>query len=423
MNLLLIGGGGREHALAWKLVQSPRVQQVIVAPGNAGIAREPGVSCVPMDVTDIDALIALARANGVSLTVVGPEAPLAEGLVDRFLDAGLPCFGPRRTAAQLEASKAFAKAFMTRHNIPTARFGTFTELAPAHAFIEASDCDLVVKASGLAAGKGVVVTSSKSEAHEALERIMTERTFGLAGACVVLEERLSGPEASLFALCDGEHFLLLPAVQDHKRLLEGDRGPNTGGMGAFAPTPAIDDALAAQLAESIVAPTLAGIKMEGATFVGVLFVGLILTDAGPRVLEYNVRFGDPETQALLPLLESDLVGLIEACLEGRLVPEMLRLRSGSAATVVAASAGYPGSYKKGEPITGTEAVSALKHTKLFWAGVREGEAGLETAGGRVLSVTGWGADLEEALERAYAGMDEVSFEGMQVRPDIGKSGA
>jgi phosphoribosylamine--glycine ligase len=431
MKILVIGRGGREHALAWKLAQSLRVARVFVAPGNGGAAaqdqamgngdhRLAPISNVALSEGDVAGLIAFARQERIGLTVVGPEAPLAAGLVDAFQAAGLRCFGPTLAAARLEASKAFAKAFMARHHIPTGQYAVFSDYKAASAYVQRLSHEVVIKASGLAAGKGVIVPPSPDEAEAALRQIMVERTFGAAGDEVVIEERLYGPEASVLAFCDGRTVALMPAAQDHKPIFDGDRGPNTGGMGAYAPTPLVTPALLDEVVHTILQPVVDGLQAEGTPYVGVLYAGLMLTESGPRVLEYNCRFGDPETQVILPLLESDLVDAMAACLDGRLDQTNVRWRSGAAATVVAASEGYPGSYPKGRKISGVEQADALPNVVVFQAGTRRTQDGsLVTDGGRVLAVAAIGDDLPQAIDDAYAGMDRIQFQGMHVRRDIG----
>jgi phosphoribosylamine--glycine ligase len=416
INILVIGRGGREHALAWKLAQSPRAAKVWVAPGNGGTALAGSITNVSLAEDDAAGLLDLARRESIGLTVVGPEAPLAAGIVDAFQSAGLPCFGPSRAAAQLEASKAFAKAFMVRHRIPSGRFAAFTDYETALTHLRQVDYDVVIKASGLAAGKGVIVPDSLAEAEAALRQMMAEHIFGPAGDEVIIEERLSGPEASVLAFCDGQTVAPMPAAQDHKRIFDGDAGPNTGGMGAYAPAPLVTPALLEEIVHTVLQPTIKGLRAEGKPYVGILYAGLMLTEAGPLVLEFNCRFGDPETQAILPLLESDLVTLFLACLNGRLDQVELTWRAGAAATVVAASEGYPGDYPKGREISGVAEAEAL----VFHAGTRRTEDGrLLTDGGRVLAVTGLGDTLPAAIARAYAGIERIHFQGMHFRRDIG----
>lgn len=451
--ILVIGRGGREHALAWKLAQSPRVGQVWVAPGNGGTALVGGkIANVALAEGDFAGLIDFAQRNGVTLAVIGPEAPLAEGIVDAFQRAGLRCFGPSHAAAQIEASKAFAKDFMARHGIPTARYAAFTDFAAALAHLRQIDYPVVLKASGLAAGKGVILPASLEEAETALRQIVVDREFGAAGDQVVIEERLVGSEASVLAFSDGRTVALMPAAQDHKRVFDGDQGPNTGGMGAYAPAPLMTPALLDDVRRFVLQPAIDGLAAEGMPYVGVLYAGLMLTgsrygadaystrsdDRSPftarqsseptnqghrlpfHVLEFNCRFGDPETQVILPLLASDLVEVIEACLDGALAQLDLRWSEGAAATVVAASEGYPGSYPKGREISGVAAAETLPDVAVFHAGTRLADDGrLLTDGGRVLSVTGVGADLPAALARAYRGMENIHFQGVHFRRDIG----
>ena len=420
-SVLVIGNGGREHALAWKLAQSPRVAQVLVAPGNGGTAQAGGkIENVAVSADDIAGLIDLARTQAVDLTVVGPEAPLAAGAVDAFSAAGLRCFGPMQAAAQLESSKAFSKAFMLRHGIPTARYAVFTSFDEALAHVAATDYPVVIKASGLAAGKGVLLPESLAEAETALRQIMVERAFGAAGDEVVIEERLAGPEASVLAFCDGHNLAMMPAAQDHKRVFDGDLGPNTGGMGAYAPAPVMTAELLDEVRRTVLQPTIDGMQAEGTPYVGILYAGLMLTTGGIKVLEFNCRFGDPETQAILPLLASDLMDVFDACLDGTLDQVDLRWRAGAAATVVAASQGYPGSYPKGREISGLAEAEALADVAIFHAGTALADNDrVLTDGGRVLAITGVGDDLAGALAHAYHGIERISFQGIQYRRDIG----
>jgi phosphoribosylamine--glycine ligase len=422
MNLLLVGSGGREHALAWSLSQSPRVSRVFVAPGNAGTALLRGhnapVRNVPIAASDVTALLAFAQQNDVGLTVVGPEAPLAAGIVDSFRAAGAAIFGPTQAAAQLESSKAFSKAFMQRHAIPTGRAELVHEMGAGMAALDRFSTPPVIKASGLAAGKGVIVPATRAEAEAALQGMLVDRLFGEAADTVLIEERLQGPEVSVLAFCDGCTARLLPAAQDHKRLLDGDGGPNTGGMGAYAPAPLLSPALMGFVEEQVFAPALAGMAAEGHPYVGVLYAGLMLTPDGPRVLEFNCRLGDPETQVLLPLLESDLVEVLEACLRGELAEADLRWKEQAAVTVVMAAGGYPGPYAGGDSIVGladAEAAGCL----VFHAGTAATETGqVVTAGGRVLAVTGVASTLAAAAAQAYAGVAQISFAGAHYRRDI-----
>lgn len=417
--LLLLGSGGREHALAWKLAQSPRAERVFVAPGNAGTAREPKCANVGLAVTDFPALIRFVREQGVDFVVIGPEDPLAAGAVDAFAAAGIPAFGPTAAAARIEASKAFARAFMARHGIPSPRYRTFTDYDEALAFLRRADFPVVIKASGLAAGKGVIVPADPDEAVAALRAMLIEGRFGPAGREVVIEERLEGREVSVLAFCDGERLALMPAAQDHKRVFDGDRGPNTGGMGAFAPALA-DEALLETIAATILRPTLAGLAAEGTPYRGVLYAGLMLTAAGPKVLEFNCRFGDPETQVILPLLADDLFTLLHDCAHGRLRPETVRWHGAAALCVVAAAAGYPGAYDRGDLIEGLEIAETCAGVKVFHAGTTlDADGRVRTAGGRVLAVTAWGDDLAQARTRAYDAMSTIAFRGMHYRHDIG----
>ena len=423
MKVLVIGSGGREHTMAWRLSRSPRVPEVLVAPGNGGTAEGKGAAPmrnVPLSPGDTDGLIRLCKEEAVDLTFVGPEDPLCGGVVDAFAAAGLRCFGPVQAAARLEGSKAFAKAFMDRCGIPTARYGVFTDVDEALAHLEAVTYPVVIKASGLAAGKGVIVPDDRAGAADALRAIMVDRSLGAAGDEVVVEERLEGQETSVMAFCDGSRFCTMPASQDHKRVGDGDSGPNTGGMGAYSPVPAAPPEIIAQAEREVMAPALAGMREQGSPFVGILYAGLMLTDDGLKVLEFNVRFGDPETQVILPLLETDLVDVAEACIDGTLGDLEVAWRPGAAATVVAAMGGYPGSYPKGAPIAGVADAEALDGVTVFHAGTARSEAGeLVTSGGRVLAVTGLGDDLAGALARAYEGLGRINFEGLHHRTDIG----
>lgn len=418
LKLLVIGSGGREHALVWKLAQSPQVAEIFVAPGNAGTAQL--ATNVPIAAADLSALFHFARNNQINLTIVGPEDALALGIVDLFQAERLKIFGPSRAAAQLEASKAFAKRFMQEMGIPTARFGSFTNYDEAMAYLHQQDGQVVVKASGLAAGKGVIVCEDQAEAAAALAQIMRDKAFGSAGDRVVIEERLTGPELSLLVFSDGHTIVPMLPARDHKRIYNGDQGPNTGGMGAFAPPPDIDDTLITNIAQNALNPVIQGMAERGTPYVGVLYAGIMLTSTGPKVLEYNCRFGDPETQVILPMLESDLVEIVLACLERRLTPELVRRKEGACATVVMAAPGYPGTYPKGLPIRGVEVAAALPYTQVFHAGTRFVDGQLVSSGGRVLSVSAWGDSLSTALERTYAGVQHIQFEGAHCRTDIGR---
>ncbi|MBU1229033.1 MAG: phosphoribosylamine--glycine ligase [Proteobacteria bacterium] len=424
MNVLVVGAGGREHALCWKLNDSQRVDRVLAAPGNGGTAREAVNWAVPDD--DVAGLVALAKAENVGLVVVGPEAPLVLGLADALAREGIPCFGPCAYAAQLEGSKAFAKNVMRASGVPTADFAVFDEPEAARAYIRKKGAPLVVKADGLAAGKGVVVAASVDEALAAVDDMMVARSFGAAGARVVVEEALAGEEASFLAFCDGENFALLPSAQDHKAVFEGDTGPNTGGMGAYSPAPVLPEDRYAETAELVIRPILKHLKAAGHPFKGVLYAGLMFTAKGPMVLEYNVRFGDPECQPLLMRLDSDLVEILLACAEGRLTPELVQVKPETAICVVLAAPGYPGAYPKGMEISGLEALEtgadALPGVKVFQAGTRADGGRTLSSGGRVLGVTALGATLAEAKARAYEAVARVHFDGCYFRRDIGDKG-
>ncbi len=419
MRVLVVGSGGREHALVWKIARSPLVASVLAAPGSDAIAEL--AECHPeVRADDVAQVVSLAREQRVDLVVVGPEDPLVAGLADRLREAGVATFGPSAAAARLEGSKSWAKAFMRRHGIPTARFATFDDLSTARSFARNQTQGCVVKADGLAAGKGVTVCDSPEQALTALDEVMGERRFGAAGDSVVIEERLRGEEASYYAITDGEHVVALVAAQDHKRALDGDRGENTGGMGAYAPAPVVDAAVEKRILERIVYPTVRGLAAEGMTYRGVLFVGLMVDAAGdPRVIEFNVRFGDPETQPLMVQMASDLVPLLDGAARGALGRVAPPEGRGSAVCVVLASEGYPRAYPKGRAITGLDALSDLPDVVVFHAGTRRGEGGgFVTDGGRVLGVTARGDDVARARERAYAAVERISFEGAQFRRDI-----
>jgi phosphoribosylamine--glycine ligase len=416
MKLLVIGSGGREHALAWRLVQSPRVHKVYVAPGNGGTATEEGLQNVP--ISDFATLIAFARNEGVAFTVVGPEAPLAAGVVDAFRDAGLKIFGPVQAAAQLEASKDFAKQFMARHGIPTAAFGTFTDAASAHAFIDSNGAPIVVKADGLAAGKGVVVAQSTDEAHAAVDGMLSGNSMGDAGHRVVIEECLVGEEASFIVMVDGEHILPMATSQDHKRLLDGDAGPNTGGMGAYSPAPLVTPELHAKIMREVIRPAVQGMKAEGMPYTGFLYAGLMIAPDGKLgVLEFNCRFGDPETQPIMMRLKSDFAGLIEAAFAGKLDQVEAEWDRRCALGVVMAAAGYPESPRKGDAITGLGVCGEDFH--IFHAGTAIEDDQVVTAGGRVLCITAMGDTVKIAQTRAYEVAEGVNFAGRQMRRDIG----
>ncbi|MCX8086876.1 MAG: phosphoribosylamine--glycine ligase [Rhodocyclaceae bacterium] len=416
MKLLVIGSGGREHALAWRLAQSPKVQKVYVAPGNAGTAHEDGLENLPL--TAIADLVAFARDNAIHATVVGPEAPLAAGIVDAFRAAGLRIFGPTRAAAQLESSKDFAKQFMTRHGIPTAKFQTFTDAAAAHAYVEAQGAPIVVKADGLAAGKGVVVAMTLADAHRAIDEMLSGSKLGEAGHRVVIEEFLEGEEASFIVMADGHHALPLATSQDHKRLKDGDEGPNTGGMGAYSPAPVVTPEVHARAMREVILPTLRGMEQEGHLYTGFLYAGLMVRPDGTiRVLEFNCRMGDPETQPIMLRLKSDFVDLVDAALEGHLDRVEAEWDRRVALGVVLAAAGYPDNPRKGDVIAGLPPL--LPDAHVFHAGTAEKDGHLVTAGGRVLCVTALGETVKLAQKRAYEIVDSIRFEGMQFRRDIG----
>jgi len=416
MKILVIGAGGREHALAWKLAQGARVQKVYVAPGNAGTALEPGVENIAL--STIKEWLDFSKKQKIQLTVVGPEAPLAEGVVDAFRDAGLPIFGPTRAAAQLEASKDFAKAFMKRHGIPTARYATFESSREAKAYVDAQGAPIVVKADGLAAGKGVVVAATREEAHAAIDRIMDGRAVGDAGNRVVIEEFLDGEEASFIVMCDGTHVLPLATSQDHKRLRDGDQGPNTGGMGAYSPAPVVTPKIHARVMREIIVPTVQGMAAEGTPYVGFLYAGLMIDRAGnPRTLEFNCRLGDPETQPILLRLKSDLVELIERALAGTLERAEADWDRRSALGVVLAAHGYPEEPRKGDRIEGLP--KPAEDCRVFHAGTRLDGKTVLTNGGRVLCVTALGDSVKMARARAYEAVDRIRFAGAQFRRDIG----
>ncbi|HSH06804.1 MAG TPA: phosphoribosylamine--glycine ligase [Burkholderiales bacterium] len=419
MKLLVIGGGGREHALAWKLAQSSRVQKVFVAPGNGGTAREPGLENAALGSTDT--LLEFAHRENIQLTVVGPEAPLAQGVVDAFQSAGLRIFGPTRAAAQLESSKDFAKRFMVRHGIPTARHATFEHAAEAKAYVAQQGAPIVVKADGLAAGKGVVVAASVEQANDAIDAMLLANRLGDAGARVVIEECLVGEEASFIVMCDGRHALPLATSQDHKRLRDGDEGPNTGGMGAYSPAPVVTPRLHARVMREIIQPTLQGMARDGMPYVGFLYAGLMIDpDGNPRTLEFNCRLGDPEAQPILMRLKSDLLPLLEGALDGALADASAEWDRRSALGVVLAARGYPEQPLSGDRIDGLPAPS--EDCRVFHAGSRLDGSQLVTSGGRVLCVTALGDSLRVARQRAYAAVEGIRFEGMQYRRDIGNRG-
>jgi phosphoribosylamine--glycine ligase len=417
MKVLILGSGGREHALAWAVKRSERVTEVVCAPGNGGIARI--ARCVPVDLRDLAAMVRLAEAEQPGLTIVGPELPLSLGIVDALQGLGLRVFGPTKAAAMLESSKSFAKRFLQRHKIPTAKYAVCTTLAEFKKAVELFHAPIVVKADGLAAGKGVLICESRQTAIEAAEGLFSGKLLGEAERQVVIEEFLEGDEISFLCLSDGKYVRPLVPAQDHKRIGEGDTGPNTGGMGVYSTDAMLDAGMTEWVMHHIAIPTIRGMAAEGTPFVGVLYCGLMMTARGPEVLEFNARFGDPETQAILLRLESDLVEALEACIDGRLSETELRWTSGASACVVASSAGYPGSYKTGFPITGLDDAARLPGVEVFHSGSSLAGGQVLTAGGRVLGVTAAAPSLEEALNRAYQAIAEIHFDGMYYRRDIG----
>jgi phosphoribosylamine---glycine ligase len=419
MKVLIIGGGGREHALAWKVAQSAHVEKVFVAPGNAGTATEARCENVAIAADDIDGLLNFAQTNKIDLTIVGPEAPLVIGVVDRFSAAGLRCFGPTRGAAQLEGSKAFTKDFLARHKIPTAAYGNFTDVAKAEAYIRAHGAPIVVKADGLAAGKGVIIAQTVEEAIAAVRDMLAGNAFGQAGHRVVVEEFLEGEEASFIVMADGEHVLPLASSQDHKRVGDGDTGPNTGGMGAYSPAPVVTPEVHARAMREVIEPTVRGMRAEGHTYTGFLYAGLMVApDGSIKVLEYNCRFGDPETQPVMMRLQADLVDLVEAALDHRLDKVNARWDPRPALGVVMAAGGYPGDYKNGDAISGLP-TTATPDAKVFHAGTALKDGKVVTSGGRVLCVTALGATVSAAQQRAYEVARQITWTGAQYRTDIG----
>ena len=419
MKVLVIGGGGREHALAWKAAQSPQVDRVYVAPGNAGTATEDKLENIPIDAEDIDALLAFALEKAIELTIVGPEAPLVAGVVDRFQASGLRIFGPSAAAAELEGSKAFTKDFLARHRIPTAGYGNFTDLDEAIAYIRQQGAPIVVKADGLAAGKGVILAQTEQQAIEACRDMLAGNAFGEAGHRVVVEEFLTGEEASFIVMVDGEHVLPLASSQDHKARDEGDKGPNTGGMGAYSPAPVVSDDMHARIMDEVIWPTVRGMAADGKPYSGFLYAGIMIApDGSPRVLEFNVRFGDPETQPIMLRLQSDLVELCQAALDRRLHQVRADWDARTSLGVVLAAGGYPGSYEKGRVISGLDAVQG-DDVRVFHAGTRFEGDDIVTSGGRVLCVCALGEDIVEAQRRAYAAVEKINWKEMYYRRDIG----
>ena len=419
MNILVVGSGGREHALAWKLAAPNSVSRVFVAPGNAGTALEPKLDNVALDPMDIEGLAGFAKQNDCALTVIGPEAPLVAGIVDHFTEQGLACFGPTAGAAQLEGSKSFTKDFLARHNIPTASYAVFTEIEPALAYVKEQGAPIVIKADGLAAGKGVIVAMTLDEAEAAIHDMLADNKFGDAGARVVVEGFLEGEEASFIVMVDGENVLPMATSQDHKRIGEGDTGPNTGGMGAYSPAPVVTDAVHTKVMEQVIWPTVRGMAAEGHPYTGFLYAGLMIDAEGnPSVIEYNCRFGDPETQPIMHRLQSDLSTLCLAALNQTLDQHTAQWDPRPAVGVVLAAGGYPGSYEKGHTISGLEGDWDAA-TKVFHAGTRQEGNAITTQGGRVLCVSALGDSIREAIEAAYRGVDQIGWEGMVCRRDIG----
>lgn len=417
MKILVTGSGGREHAIAWRAAKSDSVDIVYVAPGNAGTDGDGKLRNVDIDVMDFDAQVAFARDNAVDLTIIGPEAPLVAGVVERFESAGLKCFGPSQAAAQLEGSKQFSKDFMKRHDIPTAEYGAFDEIEAAQAFAAAMAPPIVIKADGLAAGKGVVIANSHDEARATIEDMMGQGAFGGAGARVVIEEFLAGEEATFLVIADGEHFLPFASSQDHKAVYDGDKGPNTGGMGAYSPAPVVTPEVFDRIVKRVIEPVIRGMASEGMPYKGVLYAGLMIDPEGnPRVIEFNCRLGDPETQPIMLRLKSDLVALCLAAIDGKLAGESLEFDEQVALAVVMAAGGYPGSYSKGDEITGLDSV---KNGKVFHAGTRRADGKILTSGGRVLAVTAMGDSVGEAQQAAYEMIKGIHFKDAYYRTDIG----
>lgn len=415
MKVLVVGGGGREHALCWKIAQRPDTE-VYVAPGNIGMVDV--ATLVNIKVDDIAGLVDFAKAEGIDLTVVGPELPLTLGIVDAFQEAGLACFGPNKAAAKLEGSKAFSKELMKKYGIPTAAFDTFTDVEKAKAFVDEIGVPCVVKADGLAAGKGVIICMTREEADKAIEDMLTDHAFGDASATIVIEEYMVGPEVSVLAFADGKSVLPMVSAQDHKRIFDGDKGPNTGGMGAYSPAPVYTEALSAEVNKTIIEPTIAAMAAEGTPFTGILYTGLMLTEKGPRVLEYNVRFGDPETQPIMVRMKSDIVELFQACVDGKLDEATLEWHDEAAVCVIMASGGYPASSEKGVPIHGLDDIAA-EEAIVFHSGTAEKDGEIVTNGGRVLGVTAKDATIKGAIDKAYAAVEKINFDHMQFRRDIG----
>ncbi len=418
LKILIIGGGGREHAIGWKVKQSEKAGEIFFAPGNAGTINI-GTN-IDIKATDIPKLVEFAKREKINLTLALPDDPLALGIVDEFKKENLRIWGPTKNAAELEASKVFSKNFMQRHNLPTAEFGVFKDIETAEIYLMRQKYPIVIKANGLAFGKGVIIAKNKKEALEALDDILIKKTMGQAGEEIVIEEFLTGPEISIHAFTDGKHYSIFPTSQDHKKIGEGDTGLNTGGMGTIAPLPFIKNELFEKIEKEIVAPTILNMEKEERSFQGLLYPGLILTEEGPKLLEYNARFGDPETQSYMRLLNTDILDIMDACIDGTLDKIEIKWKNLSVCTVVLASGGYPEKYEKGKEITGIEEAEMQPDILVFHAGTKMDENKLVTNGGRVLGITATGNDLKEALEKAYKAIEKISFEGMQYRRDIGK---
>lgn len=414
MRVLVVGSGGREHAIVWALSKSHRVTELFCAPGNAGIAQL--ATCVPVKATDVDAMVTWAKENKMDFVMVAPDDPLALGMVDAMEAAGIPAFGPRKNAAVIEASKAFSKELMRKYHIPTAKYATFTDMDVAIQYIHEQGAPIVVKADGLALGKGVTVAATEEEAVEAVREMMADNKFGASGSTVVIEECMTGPEVTVLCFADGEHIVPMPSSQDHKRAFDGNQGPNTGGMGAISPTPYYTPEIAQKCVTEIFEPTMAAMKAEGRPFQGVIYFGLMLTPEGPKVVEYNARFGDPECQALLMRLDTDLMDILEACVNGTLDQLDICWKKEASCCLVLASGGYPVAYEKGKVITGLDAVEGAV---VFHAGTAAKDGAVVTNGGRVLGVTALGETLENAIQNAYAAAKPIHFEGMHFRNDIG----
>jgi phosphoribosylamine--glycine ligase len=417
MKVLVVGGGGREHSLVWKVSQSPRVTKIYAAPGNAGMAQL--AECVPIKAEDIPGLLAFAKKQAIDLTIVGPEGPLSMGIVDEFAKAGLRIFGPSGKAAEIEASKQFSKDLMKKYHIPSAEYGVFTDRAAAEAYVREKGAPIVVKADGLAAGKGVVVAETVEEALKALDLIMSQKAFGKAGDRVVIEECLKGEEASFMAFTDGKTVVPMASSQDHKRVFDGDKGPNTGGMGAYSPAPIVTKKLERKIMETIMVPTVRAMEKEGRLFKGVLYAGVMIHEGEAKVLEFNARFGDPETQPVMSRLDTDLIAIIEAIVNGTLSKIEVVWKADSAVCVVMASGGYPGNYEKGKEIKGLDKAAARENVMVFHSGTSQKNGKIVTDGGRVLGVTGLGPVVAAAIDNAYAAVRDISFEGAHYRRDIG----